>query len=447
LGLCVVGLAIVAISPSAHAQRRTYSNYLIGDEAPGLAGAYVALASDASAVFHNPAGMAWVPRGALSSSLWAAAYVSESRPDGYETSLGTSDLDFWDILARPQFLALVTKLGGAGPDGISDHSLGFAILNPYRREYGYLANQEMGNQVARLEVVEDTWVSWYGASYAYRAARDAALGASLFLAYTSENYLETETRGAEGALGDTSPGAVRTNSTTLHSASFHLLLRFGGKLELPEGWSVGAMLQPPGPPLFVTGYLSVLRTEAAPDGTLSFDSLDRDIDETDWMAWEMRAGVARTRGSHTLSFDASMLGPQPGHAGSDQALQHLMAASTRLPATYRASLGVRIFEDSVVPLRGGVLYEFTPGTAGDETSSDALAEHTYGGSFSAGWRRDRFNLSLGATLAQTRGGEFVPTYTNDNSEYGYASTPMRTTTVYVFLSGGAEAALALTDGR
>jgi len=72
LGLYVLGVASVALTPSAHAQRRTYSSYLIGDDAPGLAGAYVALASDASAVLHNPAGMAWVPQGALSSSLWGA---------------------------------------------------------------------------------------------------------------------------------------------------------------------------------------------------------------------------------------------------------------------------------------------------------------------------------------------------------------------------------------
>jgi hypothetical protein len=260
------------------------------------------------------------------------------------------------MFSRPYFVALVTKLGEPGADGISDHSFGFAILSPDRLNYRYLAHQEEEDLVARLEVVETMLVNWFGVSYAYRTSSTSALGASLFLTYLSEDYQEDQTRAAAGAIGDTNLGQVATNSTVLHYAAMHVLLRLGGKLQLSEAWSLGAMVQPPGPPIWSGGYSSVLRTEVSPDGTSSFQSsYQEELDESRWMPWELRAGATLSDTDNLLSVNASVLGPQAGDASG------------------------------------------------------------------------------------------VPSYTYDNSSYGFVSSPVRTSTVYVFLSGGAEAAMALTS--
>lgn len=53
--------AALALSAPVAAQDIPYANYLVGDRALGLGGAFVGLAEDGSATFHNPAGLSLVP--------------------------------------------------------------------------------------------------------------------------------------------------------------------------------------------------------------------------------------------------------------------------------------------------------------------------------------------------------------------------------------------------
>ncbi len=77
--LLLVGLLVE--TNRAHADPFHYRNLLIGDRAVGLGGAYVALADDTSALFHNPAGAVYSQQ--LASATVNALSRTTTRFDGF----------------------------------------------------------------------------------------------------------------------------------------------------------------------------------------------------------------------------------------------------------------------------------------------------------------------------------------------------------------------------
>src|SRR5262245_15418851 len=93
--------ALAVAASSARAQELPYQNQLVGERALGLAGAFVAVADDASAIFHNPGGLAALDTGGVAGSLWAIVRSSREVTGGYSTDLGAEDLDYSQPLSLP----------------------------------------------------------------------------------------------------------------------------------------------------------------------------------------------------------------------------------------------------------------------------------------------------------------------------------------------------------
>ena len=168
---------------TARGQQRAHSNYLVGDRSLGLGGAFVGVADDPSANFHNPGGIASLPTSSISGSLWAVSFLSRSVEPGYETVLGSTQLDHSEAASLPLFLAGVAKVGKLQRDEVRPHALGVAILTPHDRSFTSLLqlNSPGGDAVRRLEVRREERSRWFGLSYAYRLTERFSLGTSLFL--------------------------------------------------------------------------------------------------------------------------------------------------------------------------------------------------------------------------------------------------------------------------
>lgn len=69
--------SIVLFSPFVSADEFHYNNLLIGDRASGMAGAYTAIADDASGMYYNPAGMMYVTDKNFSASVNAFASTTK----------------------------------------------------------------------------------------------------------------------------------------------------------------------------------------------------------------------------------------------------------------------------------------------------------------------------------------------------------------------------------
>ena len=81
----VVSAVLTAVAP-AHADDHHYQNYLVGERAVGLGGAFSAIANDSSGVFYNPAGLTTVAYSSI--NLQAAIYGFASN----STDLRSSDI-------------------------------------------------------------------------------------------------------------------------------------------------------------------------------------------------------------------------------------------------------------------------------------------------------------------------------------------------------------------
>src|SRR5262245_40892208 len=152
----------------ARAQEIPYQSHLVGERSLGLAGAFVAVADDPSAIFHNPGGIPTIDTSAVAGSLWAIVRGRRHVEDGYQTDLGSADLDQSAGLSLPLFLAGVVKFGKKNEDGVHPHALGAALFTPLQRGYRFVDQLDDDDSVDRLEVRHGDSARWLGLCYGYR---------------------------------------------------------------------------------------------------------------------------------------------------------------------------------------------------------------------------------------------------------------------------------------
>ena len=168
------------------AQEGPYSNYLVGERSLGLAGAFVGLADDPSAIFHNPGGTARLPTTAAAGSLWALVRGSREVANGYRTDLGAH---------RPRILraAVAAVVPGrrvqvrTGADRRRAPARARRSRCSRRTATSGASSRSStrDDAVDRLEVRHNDRARWLGVSYGYRlrpgavARRERVLGDAL----------------------------------------------------------------------------------------------------------------------------------------------------------------------------------------------------------------------------------------------------------------------------
>lgn len=439
------------MSGSAHAQHRGYNNYLVGDRALGLSGAFVGMADDASAGFHNPAGLAPLPGGSLSTSLWAAALQVDALGHGLQSDLGRKKMDDFNLVGLPFFLAVNAKLGPRDGSGERRHTVAFMLVSPYNTDVIYSAQVEgtaeatglMGVERSQIGISDST--QWVGLSYAYRVSKKFSLGFTNFVAARFSRLDESHTRVESGPIDMLAPGSTLSVDLRLERDAYHLLWRFGALWDVNRKLRLGLMLQPPGPTVFdlttyeVLGF--VVNPTPAP-GTTTYNAVtEGKLDVHQAMPWELRGGgTYYFDDTRHLTFDTSLIGGDQieeavAHAVSSALGQPVTSSVTGGYWTWRAAVGGQINLGTLYLLRGGLLSEVSPAP-----SSGQPAPYTAGGSFSFGIKPEGFEIALGATITHDRSNLALAQLDPSSGETSLDRTSVRRTTMYFFLSGGSRAA-------
>ena len=422
--------AVLACARSAVAQEGPYANYLVGERSLGLAGAFVAVADDPSAIFHNPGGIATMTSSAAAGSLWTLLRGSRVIEDGYRTDLGNADLDQSAPLSLPVFVAGVIKFGPRQRDRVRPHALGAAIFTPYTREDRYVAQlTESETAVDRLEVRKQDRARWFGASYGLRLRPGLSFGLSGFLALTSMSHDEVEIRARQPAA-DGELGASYNRASTLNITAQHIVARLGSQIDLTHELGAGIMFQLPGFVLSEEADVEHLLTRVGPDPTRITLEHEDNLPANVPMPFELRMGVTVRKPEETLlTLDVSLFGPvgregdpRPLVPDSPVPLGVFVPQETYRRAALRGALGFETLIGGRVPVRGGVFFERSSAPPVLARSEFFVRDHidTVGFALSVGFRMVGYDLAVGSTaifgwgeaLGVRRDGDFgsIPTY-------------------------------------
>ena len=444
-------LLLMLIAAPAAAQEGPYANYLVGERSLGLAGAFVAVADDASAIFHNPGGIASLPTTSASGSLWALLRGSKRVEEGYRTDLGSEDLEQSAPLALPLFLAGVVKLGPKQEDGVRPHALGAALFTPYTQDDRFVEQLTADGAVDRLEVRKRESARWLGLSYGLRLRPGLSFGVSGFWAMRELRHDEVELRAREATEMATAAGPSWNRASTLTIDAHQLIVRVGTELDLTPELRAGLMFQGPGIHLHDEATAEAMFTSAGPNPTLIEVERESDLHVNLPVPWELRMGVTVIEPDETLlTLDVSLFGrfgnqgnPLPLVEPERVQLGAFVPTETYRRTALRGALGFESVLGGKLPLRGGLFFERSSAPPVLSTSALYTRDHVdvMGASFSAGWRFAGYELSLGAT-GVFGWGEALALRRDESFEAParYEAAKVRTAAVMVFV-GGAKSAV------
>jgi long-chain fatty acid transport protein len=419
---------LCGLHSAARAQEGPYENFIVGRRALGLGGAYVAVADDPGAIFHNPGGLASVTSSSASGSLLTIVRGSRTVKGGYRTDLGRSDLTGSASLEIPSFISGLVKFGRAQSDGVRTHAIGAAIFAPHRDEYRFVAQLRDPEGVDRLEVRHDDHARWYGIAYALRVQPGLSFGLSTFLAQRSYSHDEVELNARTDEPADSTVGSSHGRASTLDIDAYHLIPRFGVYLDLTRELRAGVMIQPPGVKVWESIDAERVDISVGP-GPTRIDTTDAaELSSNLPVPWETRFGVTWFERPVTLvTLDVSIFGPA-GDASDPLPLVENAPAEIGVfvPAhnyrrlTVRAALGFETEIGGVMPINGGIFYERSSAPEVLSTSEVYVRDQldTFGGAMSLDASVGDYELTFGLTgrmssgegLAYVRGSQAPPRF-------------------------------------
>lgn len=451
-------LLLLAAAPAA-AQDGPYSSYLVGDRSLGLAGAFVAVADDALATFHNPAGVGRLSNASLSGSLWAVTLAYHTLHDGYQTDLGSKTLAHSEEPGMPMNIAAVVKLGRPDEDGVRPHALGATVVSPLRLDYSFTGQLEGARDLAgaagvdHLEVRRRDRARWYGATYAYRVNPRFSLGVSAFLTDRDFRHEEVELRATQPSPDGSQPGSSDSRTSLVEATAQHGLLRLGALWRVSRHWQLGMMIQPPAVRI---DWGSKVESVHTINGGMGFESYsEKDAPVNLPMPWELRLGAAWLAVPNRLiSLDLSLLGPS-GSASDPQPLVPRNPADpspgafvpqrTQRLVSLRGALGYEIIVNNIMPIRGGILFETGCNPDVPATSDVYLADDlsSVGVALSFGVWTDGYEISFGTTAVFRRGDGLGLVRSDDATVPEYARRSVQDGAIFFFVAGGSRAVQTL----
>jgi long-chain fatty acid transport protein len=147
------------------------NNFLVGDRAVGLGGAFAAVADDASAIVYNPAGMAF----AQSSKFIGSGTAFYARDTVYRNALGSEDFKESSSGSVPSFFGLLQQLEGLGKGA----SIGVAFYSPdsdSKSQNDLFRRDDLGVRNFHRTISSQSSTSYFGIGGATRIGGAFAVG-------------------------------------------------------------------------------------------------------------------------------------------------------------------------------------------------------------------------------------------------------------------------------
>ncbi len=284
-----VGVLACLLPAASFADDQHYQDFIVGDEAVGLGGAYTAIASDPSGGWYNPAGIVDVRN--MSLSLTANLYGIQDNSTGEGAFLDPENA-ISKLSIVPSSAGFVQSLGRADVNGRRTFAVGMTLVVPSYRKFSITEEKDyqgVHSGYNRSFTDSTLWVGLFGAM---RLGGRFSIGLGVFLMQRSVqdsafSYVATDLVNGEYQT-------FRSAMTELDFSNYSLVGSLGIKWEIARNFFFGAMVRSPSLPLYSTGKVRFARAWAPPGGQASFLPTPEQVsvNSETRINGEARAGIA-----------------------------------------------------------------------------------------------------------------------------------------------------------
>ncbi len=366
--VAALAMAVAALLAARASRAGNDHTFPIGGRAAGMAGAYTAMAEEASVAWYNPAGLGFNERYSLDVSASAFFLQIVRIPELVRTTLPSgSHSDPFHVTSFqvvPTSLTYVYRIGTPSGEAATAHSVSLSVFVPQSVKFSNsltLDASEVEPQSGtpfdyhqRMHLQVERTVYHLGPSWGMRIGRSVAVGASLFATYS----LETQRAGFN--LDLRSPSGQNyffVNYGDLSATEIGFEPVVGAQVRLPgERLRLGLTIRLPGFRFLRSSQGSWLEAQALPAGQNNAYE-EPSLDRTEWgfkMASPFRATVGAAwnePGRFTVSADVDVVAPRrDDDAGVDDRFRVNGRAGCEFLLGPRHAISAGVFSD-VAPER------------------------------------------------------------------------------------------------
>ncbi|MCA9664728.1 MAG: hypothetical protein KC503_04040 [Myxococcales bacterium] len=320
LARVTVLLLLALLGPrDARADDNHHQNYLVGERAVGLGGAFTAIADDASANYYNPAGLAEIGRSSLSVSAGMYGFNIQNidvNVPGLSDSGKNPNSTF---ISYPTTAAWIQVVRRGDDHGVGRLQLSLSLLTPQSNVTRRRINLRLATGVGSLTGTSDSLLYsiaeddtlWVGLGAGYKVTRWLSVGAAIHLAIRSARYQTHLYSLLDIRVGTTIIDQLSRPTTAVASLLHFGLIGQAGVIARPtEHLRFGAMFRTP--LLRLSGrvdYNAIVVRQVEGQAQPSVDIVDERGDFIDKQPFRLAFGAAyiKTR-RFGLSLDFSVYG-------------------------------------------------------------------------------------------------------------------------------------------
>lgn len=456
----IIPLLCCVFTAVASADDTNYQNYVVGQRAMGMGGAFTALADDGAGAYYNPAGLAMASSTSLSASL--SVYGVERRllrravSPPVDVQAERPDLSSSNVPTIPTTVGFAYKFGSKLGDDIKRFGVGYSVFVPHHSSFDFSGETRIGPDPPddyEVEILQRDKTVWQGPSFALRVTPRLSLGAAGFHVYRTTRWSsETRQIGPRDANQLTEYfDEQRANITrSVHA----LLFKMGARYDLTARWKLGLSVTLPSITLYGRGstHTSITTHEAnclSPPLCVRHETFGGDVDADSRTPVALRAGVAYfLQDRLTLAVDLSWHAPltyDPFNLGEDISkfgeTGPVVLTELERDQVINVNTGAEVIWRSLT-LRTGFFTNFSSAKE-VERSAFAMPPHVnmFGISLSVGYRWQTRTISIGALYSFGRGrsATITPQDPSATLNQPYGPVDERRDYVYFFISGAQEA--------
>lgn len=248
VGLCVLSWIALG-SKTASAFDTNYQDFIIGQRATGMGGAFTAIANDPSAAFYNPAGYAGIDRLKVAANLTLYGFEYREVQQGLARDAGGVSLKRLEFVIFPSTTGVASRFGGKDSKGRPLWGGGISFFVPFRTQMRFRTgltetiNRRQRN--AMLTLHRDGQVFLAGPSIARRfgpvSIGISALYMHRFFSWILSNNVSLATCQPTDLTKCKNTEAIGSISS-MEGWVGGLNFRLGILYEINKRWNVGAML-------------------------------------------------------------------------------------------------------------------------------------------------------------------------------------------------------------